>query len=229
MAAVNQTEGFGYNKEESAHHFKVTIPVKKTDDVIITEHLTSEQEAEEIRRLNLMLGRPDDRQRLKVILKYTQWSAIADEVRSEFNVRLRRSGFKSSQWKIPGETLLARTYGMELVLLAWAIEDADIRLIPHGLDNWKGLQPEERWWLYTMTNAATGHAINHRNKGWRKAIRYALTENEVAHRESPEKILASSDNGTLWEVQPNEFSASSSEGELNETITSLPFKGENDS
>ena len=28
-----------------------------------------------------------------------------------------------------------------------------------------------------MTNAATGHAINGRNKGWRKAIRFALTEN----------------------------------------------------
>ena len=30
-----------------------------------------------------------------------------------------------------------------------------------------------------MTNAATGHAINGRNKGWRKALRFALTENPV--------------------------------------------------
>jgi hypothetical protein len=31
-----------------------------------------------------------------------------------------------------------------------------------------------------MTNAATGHAIAGRNKGWRKAVRYALTENPVS-------------------------------------------------
>ena len=30
-----------------------------------------------------------------------------------------------------------------------------------------------------MTSAATSHAIQRRNKGWRKAVRYALTENPV--------------------------------------------------
>ena len=49
------------------------------------------------------------------------------------------------------------------------------------MHNWLGLVPEERWWLYTMTNAATGHAVNGRNKGWRKAVRFALTENPVMH------------------------------------------------
>jgi len=37
-----------------------------------------------------------------------------------------------------------------------------------------------------MTNAATGHAITGRNKGWRKAVRYALTENPVSESR-PEK------------------------------------------
>ena len=37
--------------------------------------------------------------------------------------------------------------------------------------------------MFTMTNAATGHAISGRNKGWRKAVRFALTENPVSeHR-----------------------------------------------
>jgi hypothetical protein len=31
-----------------------------------------------------------------------------------------------------------------------------------------------------MTNAATGHALSGRGKGWRKAVRYALTENPVS-------------------------------------------------
>ena len=52
-------------------------------------------------------------------------------------------------------------------------------MIPAAVKNWLGLVPEERWWLYTMTSAATGHAIQGRNKGWRKAVRYALTENPV--------------------------------------------------
>ena len=30
-----------------------------------------------------------------------------------------------------------------------------------------------------MTNAATGHAIYGRDKGWRKAVRFTLTENPV--------------------------------------------------
>ncbi len=30
-----------------------------------------------------------------------------------------------------------------------------------------------------MTNVATGHAINDKNRGWRKAVRFALTENPV--------------------------------------------------
>jgi hypothetical protein len=30
-----------------------------------------------------------------------------------------------------------------------------------------------------MTNAATGSAIGSKNRGWRKAVRFALTENPV--------------------------------------------------
>jgi hypothetical protein len=39
-----------------------------------------------------------------------------------------------------------------------------------------------------MTNGATGHAITGRNKGWRKAVRFALTENPVIipHAEMPD-------------------------------------------
>ena len=84
----------------------------------------------------------------------------------------------SGAWKTGGNSL-ARLLGKELTLLAWAIEDADPVLIPTALKNWLGLMPEERWWLFTMTNAATGHAVHGRGKGWRKAVRFALTENPV--------------------------------------------------
>jgi len=67
--------------------------------------------------------------------------------------------------------------GWYLIILAWALEYADPELAITAVHNWLGLAPEERWWLYTMTNVATGHAINERNKGWRKALRFAFTEN----------------------------------------------------
>jgi hypothetical protein len=57
--------------------------------------------------------------------------------------------------------------------------NADPSLISAAVKNWLGPAPEERWWLFTMTNAATGHAIHGRGKGWRKAVRFALTENPV--------------------------------------------------
>ncbi|PIP40031.1 MAG: hypothetical protein COX19_06575, partial [Desulfobacterales bacterium CG23_combo_of_CG06-09_8_20_14_all_51_8] len=48
------------------------------------------------------------------------------------------------------------------------------------------LFPEERWWLYTQTAAATGHGVQDRGKGWRKAVRFALTENPVTTRAQDE-------------------------------------------
>ena len=86
----------------------------------------------------------------------------------------------SRRWKKKGQIFLERTLGKELVLLAWAVENCDPALISTGIRNWLGLVPEERWWLYTMTNASTGHATNDVNKGWRKAIRFALTENPIS-------------------------------------------------
>lgn len=72
-----------------------------------------------------------------------------------------------------------RTLGKAVRTLE-AVEECDPALILFAIRNWLGLVPEERWWLYTMTNAATGHAISGRGKGWRKALRYALTENPVS-------------------------------------------------
>jgi hypothetical protein len=57
------------------------------------------------------------------------------------------------------------------------------------VENWLGLKPEERWWLYTMTNAATGHALRGRNRGWRKALRFALTENPVPEGRYTQSLL----------------------------------------
>ena len=170
--AKKEILGFGFVPAESEHHFLVTIRGSRSDSVVISEHVTWDpMEAE---RITLAPGEEDSK--VKVVFPRLKWDKIAEFVEAEFNDRLRRQNLRAGKWKT-GANPVARLLGKELILLAWAIEDADPALIPAALNNWQGLLPEERWWLFTMTNAATGHAVNGRNKGWRKAVRFALTEN----------------------------------------------------
>ncbi len=166
---------FGFVPQESCHHFLVQIPRGGSQSVTISEHLTWD---ERNGSSPMTTGLADDGQ-LRVSLPRPKWDAIADAARQEFNRRLKSDGRHAGQWRT-GPNLLRRDLGKELVLLAWAVEEADPALIPNAIANWLGLYPEERWWLYTQTAAATGHGINGRNRGWRKAVRYALTENPVS-------------------------------------------------
>jgi len=165
---------FGFDPSESRHHFVVDIPRGGDAPIKISEHLTWD---DEVGSSAVSSGASQDGQ-IRVILPRIKWDAVADEVRTQFNLRLKKLGKKSGNWRA-GLNLVRRELGKELILLAWAIEEADPALIPTALVNWNGLVPEERWWLYTQTAAATGHGINDRGRGWRKAVRYALTENPV--------------------------------------------------
>jgi hypothetical protein len=78
-----------------------------------------------------------------------------------------------NRWNEPAEVFLAEDEIGEFT--------DDPAVISRAVRNWKGLMPEERWWLYTMTNAATGGLRD--NNGWRKALRYALCENPVVERQ----------------------------------------------
>ena len=167
--------GFGFQPEASEHHFVVTVPGGGRRDVLIAEHLSFDPKASAAPSLGV--GAQDAK--LRVMLPRSKWDGIADEARAELNRRLKTHGLPAGRWK-RGENPVARLLGKELTLLAWAVEDADPALVPSAVKNWLGLAPEERWWLFTMTNAATGHALHGRNKGWRKAVRFALTENPVA-------------------------------------------------
>jgi hypothetical protein len=176
MTTRQKDEGFGFIPQETEHHFLVTLSPSKKEHVYLSEHFTWE-EGQGQRILNLTPGNEDDK--LRAILPRPKWDAMADALQEDFNRRLKKNGLKIGRWKV-GQTPLSRLLGKEAVLLAWAIEDADPALIPVAIKNWQGLTPEERWWLFTMTNAATGHAITGRGKGWRKAVRYALSENPVS-------------------------------------------------
>lgn len=175
---------FGFDPEESRHHFLVNIPRGSKQDIEISEHFTwSEQSGSSMMTLS---GESDGQ--IRVILARPKWDAIADPLRAAFNQRLRKSGRRQGAWKV-GKNLLRRELGKELVLLAWAVEEADPGLIPNALANWEGLVPEERWWLYTQTAAATGHGLRDRGKGWRKAVRFALTENPVGDRAKEQAVV----------------------------------------
>jgi hypothetical protein len=106
------------------------------------------------------------------------WSIISEEVKREFNERLRSKKLATSRWTT-GLNKIERLLGKELLVLAWAVENAHLDAVPNAIRNWIGLRPEERWWLYTVTAAATG-GPEHTEIGWRKALRFALTENPLA-------------------------------------------------
>lgn len=182
--SLDLRKSFGFDPDESTHHFVVTIPRGSIGDVQVSEHFTW---GPEVGSSSVSLGAQLDGQ-IRTVLARAKWDAIADELRAEMNLRLRRMGRSPGSWKA-GANLVRRELGKELTLLAWAIEDADPSLVPTAIANWSGLEPEERWWMYTQTAAATGHGLSDRNKGWRKAVRYALTENPITSAKSSEALV----------------------------------------
>ena len=187
MPRKKDSIGFGFNPLESRHHFLIIIPKTATAKVLIYERFDWDSEDEELKKkASEKQKRVTPKQkidqrfdRLKCELSKKKWKEIESTFRAEFNQHMREHGYKSADWKT-GQNIVHRLFGKELTLLCWAIEDCDIKVIPAATKNWQGLKPEERWWLYTMTNASTGEA--HTKYGWRTAIRYALTENPVTEK-----------------------------------------------
>ncbi len=160
------TEGYGCPVGIDPHHVCVQIPAARQAPVLIVEKFGIRGGSD---------GLPDEIVRAE--LERSKWAAIADHVKRVFNERLKEKGLSTSKW-VTGDNKLERLLGKELCVLAWAVEAADDSLVAVALKNWAGLKPEERWWLFTMTAAATG-GMEDKDVGWRKALRFALTENPV--------------------------------------------------
>ena len=176
---------FGFEPTESASHFLVLIPAGSTLPVEISEHLSWDPERVDS---SVHYGTNREDGQLRCRLARSKWNDIAEDVRSAFNVRLKKAGRRPGKWKT-GYNAVGRLLGKELTLLVWAIEDSDPTLVAAAVANWQGLSQEERWWLYTMTAAATGHYSIGRNRGWRKAVRFALTENPLTHRVADQPVV----------------------------------------
>ncbi len=165
--------GFGFNPTDTENHFYVLIPSGKDmdDRICVYERFQWEMEREQtIRQKDI----------LKLEISRHKWRMLADTVTNEFNSRLKQDKLPVGKF-VSGGVPVEKRFGKELMVLLWAIENNDPSGIPTALRNWLGLQPEERWWLYTITNASTGK-INDSRHGWRVALRYALCENPVDDR-----------------------------------------------
>lgn len=162
--------GFGFNPEKTGNHFYVQIPAGRGIDDRISIYERFQWGAGDVQTIQ-------SSDILKLELPRCKWSKIAETVANEFNSRLRRDKKPVGRFA-PGGVPVDKLFGKELLVLLWGIENNDPVGIPTALRNWLGLQPEERWWLYTITNASTG-TINDSRRGWRVALRYALCENPV--------------------------------------------------
>lgn len=172
-----KTLGFGFNPAESKHHF---LWERQTDKnrIVMFERFEWQKSG------NQTIDHRFDK--LKVIVDIEKWHSISSHIGEHFNDRLEQESKTKGSWRknqIPLQVL----FGKELILLLWAIEDLDPGQIYMALKNWLGLRPEERWWLFTMTNAATGGVDDRR--GWRKAIKYALAENPIHEVKQQRRLL----------------------------------------
>ncbi len=164
MTHARDTIGFGVPNTIDPHHVKVVIPRGREDKVRISEHFGLRSGTD---------GLPEHVDRVE--LARPKWTLIAEDVKRVFNERLKEKDLATGRWQV-GDNMVERLLGKELCVLAWAVEYASAELVPVAVQNWSGLKPEERWWLFTATAAASG-SVDDGQVGWRKALRYALTEN----------------------------------------------------
>ena len=172
--------GFGVpDSEIDPLHFIVRIAATSRDKVVVIEDFgisgpKFDSEAN---------GHVDQVERC--VIPVRRWRQVAAPLRNIFNERLKGRGYKVGRWET-GDNRVHRLLGRELCVLLWAIEQCDEELVPAGINAWLGLRPEERWWLYAMAAHSSGRSGDH-ERGWRKAIRFALTEGAIlpdTHRSS---------------------------------------------
>lgn len=111
---------------------------------------------------------------LQATISIQQWELIKYNVINNFKDVLKDDNYKINRIH-KGENKLNVLLGKETILLFWGIEGTKNKNdIEQSLKNWQGLSREERWYLYTMTNANLSKDIN---KGWRGAVKKILIEN----------------------------------------------------
>lgn len=159
--------GFGYHSQESPSYFDVVIGAGPNAIVSIYECFA-------LRSSHNHETRPEDI--FKLELTKERWDKLAPDAAAEFNRRLR-AGKKPTGRFTTGHNPVEKLMGKELMVLLWGTEHEEPEAYPTALCNWLGLLPEERLWLYTMTDVSAGWPGD--RGGWRTALRYILCGNPV--------------------------------------------------
>ena len=174
---TRKSVGLGIIPEEARHGFLINIPKGSGggDIICITEHRGDA--LNQLGGSSVDMPMPNDPS-LRVVIDRLRWSELAPAFWEEANRRLRANGLPVAKFvKNPAKPIPVHpSLGKELCVLCWAVEDASPDEIPNAIRNWDALAPEERWWLYTMTVATTGQAMQ-KGIGWRKALRAAIADN----------------------------------------------------
>lgn len=169
--------GLGFLPAEARHGFLIDVPKGSGsgDFISITEHRGDD--LNQLGERATLAPNPND-PGLRVVIDRGRWLLLAPAYWEDANRRLRANGLPTQKFqKNPAKPVPVHpSLGKELCILCWAVEEASPDDIPNALRNWDALAPEERWWLYTMTVATTGQAMQ-KGIGWRKALRAALTDN----------------------------------------------------
>ena len=131
--------GFGLSLDSLSHHFLLNLCDKKCPYIYISEHFEF-YENEERRTIEYSID--PNHPSMRVVLPYKKWEAIESSIQFTLNQSLKRAGIKTSKFTV-GFNLLPKLLGKEVILLCWAIEDADPALIPMAIKNWQGLKPED--------------------------------------------------------------------------------------
>ena len=185
-ASGRKVVGLGLLPEEARHGFLIEVPKGsgQNDFIRISEHRGHELNQLGERASDEADTSPADPS-LRVLIDRSRWLALAPVFWEEANRRLRANGLPISKFtKGPAKPIPVHpSLGKELCVLCWAVEEAPPNDIPNALRNWEALAPEERWWLFTMTVATTGQALQ-KGLGWRKALRSALADNPFVKGES---------------------------------------------
>ena len=184
MNDAGRTVGFGAPERADAHRFRVHIPAVRHAEVVVSELFAAARPDE--------LPEPEERVRLVRPV----WAAIRDCARAVFNERLKSRKLPTGKWA-QGDVYLDRLLGRELCVLAWAAEHAaDDHTQRVICAKWEALRPEERWWLYAQTCAEAGRPED-RERGWRKALFYALSDGDGPR---PGGRSAPKDDGLLGQI-----------------------------
>lgn len=171
---MNKTVDFGAPSEFGMHHFYVEIPAAPRDAVVIYEDYGFD--GEDSRRETV---------ECRLILARELWTKIRDDVRRDFNARLKIKKQSSGTWST-GKVKLDRFLGRELCVLGWAAEHASPDECLVICQKWLALRPEERWWLYSKTAAEAGRD-DQTQRGWRKALYCALSDGANIKLETKKK------------------------------------------